>query len=91
MTGIGAQSDGERASVQAVLDLSTPCVNPTLEVDGLRWNTDDSVPQDWTDMSEMNGSIQMVSDDRAIFTADDGTRLNYVASPGFSGHPCKLA
>jgi|GEM_PF-3458439 len=77
--------------IAAVLDLSTPCVNPTMELDGTRWETNDIVPGRWRELKSVDGKIQMLDSERAVFTANDGTTLRYQAAPGFSSHPCKLA
>lgn len=82
--------DGPRLDLVLTIDV---CVNPEITLDGVIWETNDRIPEDWSD-AEVDGVFQTNGGDRARFTSSDGRislRYRAVTSEGgFSERDCFL-
>lgn len=82
--------DGPRLDLVVTLNV---CANPEIILDGVIWETNDRIPEDWSE-AEVPGVFQTNGGDRARFTSTDGElSLRYRAvtsNGGFSERDCFL-
>ncbi len=74
------------SSEEVVVNLTGPCANPTIHVDGRTWETHDTNPE-WNGLDSIQGMLE-IDGDSAVLTAKDGTLFDYTTTANFSAMRC---
>lgn len=86
---VGCASES-RETIAHLIEIET-CINPVTHIDGARWETTDTVPDEWRDELEIAGEFQIIGDESGVFSAPAGVELNYFLSDGFSDLECRIS